>query len=76
MSEKPWLTVIEAAEEMGVGEKTMRRAIAAGGIPYARQAGPRGSIRIPREALATKAWSARGSQPTFDSSGGSRQVRS
>ena len=52
MSEKPWLTVVEAANEMGVSEKTMRRAIAQGKVPHVRLTGPGGTIRIPRSALA------------------------
>ncbi|MEA2025306.1 MAG: helix-turn-helix domain-containing protein [Chloroflexota bacterium] len=51
MTERSWLTVVEAAKLMGVSEKTMRRAVQRGRVPHVRLTGQRGAIRIPRRAL-------------------------
>ena len=47
--ERAWLTIVEAARYLGIGEETVRRGIADGTIPHWRP-GPR-TIRIPRAAL-------------------------
>lgn len=55
--DREWLSVRDAAEILGVGQDTIRRAIKAGHLPYIRVGQERTGIRIGRADLAVYAHS-------------------
>ncbi len=51
---RPYVTVAEAAEQLGVSEATVRRAVRDGALPVVQLRGSRGAVRIPAAALEPK----------------------